>query len=263
MKGFCDKKGFPIAIPWLMNFETHVIIQRYNASMTGLMQYYTEWVNNKSTMKRWIYIMRFSCLKTIAGKYRSTISKIFRKFGTDLRDPSDKTIQYSARICIGKQTYEKIWKLHTEKELRIKCLQQGRLQKISEVFLQREDCIIGEYETNTLNPVVTNDDFLERISWVSLRTQSSFDMPCCLCGDPNDVEMHLLVFTLLGLCLLVFTLWLKTKGQRPKGKNPKLRRAFAFFPRSSFSRLELGREALVFNSPSAREHRRLASQREG
>jgi hypothetical protein len=60
--------------------------------------------------------------------------------------------------------------------------------------------------------------------------------------------------------------WVKTQsfaGQRPKGKNPKLRRAFAFVPRSSFSRLELGREALVFNSPSAREHRRLASQREG
>lgn len=51
-RGFCTAQGKPKEISWLSNMETHIIIQRYNASMSGLMQYYLEWVNRKSSPRK-------------------------------------------------------------------------------------------------------------------------------------------------------------------------------------------------------------------
>jgi len=51
-KGFCDKHGFPSEIPWLTCLEPQIIIERYNATITGLMLYYTEWISFPSQMSR-------------------------------------------------------------------------------------------------------------------------------------------------------------------------------------------------------------------
>jgi len=50
--------------------------------------------------------------------------------------------------------------------------------------------VIGGYDLNPSSPKVTQDKYLEAIHWTSLRTQAAFDMPCCICGYENDVEMH-------------------------------------------------------------------------
>lgn len=55
-RGFCNKKGIPKEIPWLSTAEPQVIIERYNAAMQGLAQYYYGWTHNKSDMNRWLYI---------------------------------------------------------------------------------------------------------------------------------------------------------------------------------------------------------------
>jgi hypothetical protein len=39
-------------------------------------------------------------------------------------------------------------------------------------------------------PRIMDENFLERINWVNLRTQAQFDMPCCLCGCTQDIQMH-------------------------------------------------------------------------
>ncbi len=161
--GFCNKKGTPICMPWIANFETQVIIQRYNASMIGLMQYYAGWVHSISTMRRWIYIMRFSCLKTLARKHKSTISKIFKRFGTDLYEKSTATIQASIEVKIGDVVYEKYWKLLTFSELTNKYHKFTKVKQLKAIFTSREGGEIGEYPLNSSVPVVTHENFLEAI----------------------------------------------------------------------------------------------------
>lgn len=39
-------------------------------------------------------------------------------------------------------------------------------------------------------PKVTDYNFLNRIVWVNLRTHSSFDLPCALCGSSEEINMH-------------------------------------------------------------------------
>jgi retron-type reverse transcriptase len=177
-RGFCDKRGFPTSISWLSTLETHIIIQRFNASMLGFMQYYTEWVHWKSTLSRWIYIMRYSCFKTIAQKYSITISKVFRKFGVNLSQKYTKTIAATATLTVNDVVYEKSWTLYTFEELRMRCLSQRRLPLLSRIFLEREQQgLIGDYELKNSTPTVTHENYLEAITWVSLRTQATFDLP--------------------------------------------------------------------------------------
>jgi len=105
-KGFCEKDGFPREIPWLANLETFIIIERFNASIRGFVQYYAGFIR-KSSLHRWVYILRFSCLKTIARKYRSSINKVFKRFGTNLSSSTDKTIKVTVKVTVNGVTYEK------------------------------------------------------------------------------------------------------------------------------------------------------------
>ncbi len=79
LRGMCDKHGFPREIPWLSTLEPNIIIERFNASILGLAQHYTGFIRNNSALTRWIYIQRYSCLKTLAQKYKCSIKKLFKK----------------------------------------------------------------------------------------------------------------------------------------------------------------------------------------
>jgi retron-type reverse transcriptase len=82
MKGYCDKKGYPIAIPWLAMLDPHIIIERYNSVIRGLSNYYVGMLSNPSQINRWIYILRYSCFKTLCNKYKTSISKLYKKYGS-------------------------------------------------------------------------------------------------------------------------------------------------------------------------------------
>lgn len=189
-KGFCDKKGFPKSIPWLSNLETTVIMERFNASIRGLATYYTEWITRPTDLHRWIYILRFSCLKTVAQKYKSTINKVFIRFGTDRYSAATKTITAQAKITVGSLTYVREWKLDTYIEVVKKNKLSRRRQLLYKVFNERESGKIGEYPLKKDRPTVTHENFVDYITWVSLRTQAPFAMPCCICGSMEQIEMH-------------------------------------------------------------------------
>jgi len=190
VRGFCNYKGFPISVPWLTGLEATVIIERYNATIRGLMMYYTEWISRPRDLGRWIYILRYSCFKTLAHKYKSSISKIMIRFGVDRYSTATKTISAVASIKIGQISFEKGYKLETFAHSRDACLRQKRWFKLNRIFLSREAGEIGNYPLKKERPTVTHENFVDYISWVSLRARAPFDMPCAICGASGDIEMH-------------------------------------------------------------------------
>jgi molybdopterin/thiamine biosynthesis adenylyltransferase len=70
MKGFCTRTEFPREMPGLSCIEPQVIIQRYNAVLLGMANFYIGHLRNRASVHRWIYIVRYSCLKTFAQKYK-------------------------------------------------------------------------------------------------------------------------------------------------------------------------------------------------
>lgn len=68
-------------------------------------------------------------------------------------------------------------------------------KRIKEVFQRYYDVekgeSFGDYPLSEGSiPRVTNDDFLDQISWVSLRTQALMDLPCASCGTFEQVHQH-------------------------------------------------------------------------
>lgn len=194
MKGFCDKKGFPQELPWLSCFEDHVIIERYNSVIRGFAEFYLGSIRNAAAISRWIYIMRYSCFKTLAQKYRTNISGIFKKFGVKLTDKSRKTIQVSVEIMVKDKIMTKDWTLWTYKDLLKVVKAKTRWSRLQDNFWEIEKGKkIGLYPLKVGKlPVITNDKYLEQISWTSLRTQASFSMPCANenCGSIENVQQH-------------------------------------------------------------------------
>jgi group II intron reverse transcriptase/maturase len=79
-KGFCDKKGFPIARGIWLNFDDADIVRSFSAVNRGLLNYY-RFTDNFGNLNRIDYILRYSLAKTLSRKHRTSIGKIFDKYG--------------------------------------------------------------------------------------------------------------------------------------------------------------------------------------
>lgn len=189
MKGYCNKRGFPIHIPQLINLESFSIIERFNAVLSGLINYYAEFIRYpRYYLQRWIYIITFSCLKTLANKYKASISKIIKKYGTR-NIYGEVTIKVIVQNKINNDIYQKAWILKTKKELIENALNLNQFGKIKTVFDQLENNIPVIYnDKDKYN--ISNDNFLDKINWIRARTKASLDMPCSICGATDNIEMH-------------------------------------------------------------------------
>lgn len=65
--------------PFLSKLDDLEILTQYNAEIRGLYNYYC-YAENSTVIQNFAYIMEYSLYKTFANKYKSTMSKIIRKF---------------------------------------------------------------------------------------------------------------------------------------------------------------------------------------
>ncbi|HDR3902026.1 TPA: hypothetical protein QCO88_004654 [Bacillus cereus] len=63
--------------------DTDQIINRFNSINRGIQNYY-RFVDNFAKIGRIQYILKFSLAKTLAKKYRISVSKVFKKFSKDI-----------------------------------------------------------------------------------------------------------------------------------------------------------------------------------
>jgi group II intron reverse transcriptase/maturase len=73
------EKWKPCARPDLLYFPDHVIVRIYNWEIQGLYQYY-KIADNVSVLNDYYYIMKYSLLKTLAGKHNCSVRKIMQKY---------------------------------------------------------------------------------------------------------------------------------------------------------------------------------------
>jgi hypothetical protein len=202
MKGYCDKKGKPITIPWLSCMEPYMIIDKFNAVISGFANFYTEYVYNKRSINRWIYILRYSCIKTLAQKYKTTTRKIFAKYNVQdqkYRHRYGKTIEFKVRIKYkDDQIYEKPYRLITYLEAIQRAINtkiKSKLVLIDKSLQNEKNYItyqryVDLYKKGNNFPKPIDGNYLEKIKWINWRISCSFNMPCCICGALGNTEMH-------------------------------------------------------------------------
>jgi group II intron reverse transcriptase/maturase len=87
------QRGRPERRPGLMNETDHAIISRYGAEYRGIVQYYLL-AGDVWRLSRLHWVMLTSLLKTLAGKYDSSVSKMARRYAASIETP------YGPRKCM-------------------------------------------------------------------------------------------------------------------------------------------------------------------
>ena len=80
------QRGRPERRTGLMNETDHAIISRYGAEYRGIVQYYLL-ANDVWRLSRLRWVMLTSLLKTLAGKYDSSVSKMARRYAATIETP--------------------------------------------------------------------------------------------------------------------------------------------------------------------------------
>jgi len=89
IKAKCSRymaRGKPERRPELMNDEDYAIISRYGSEYRGVVQYYLL-AADVWRLDRLHWVMVTSLLKTLAGKYDSSVSKMARKYAATIQTP--------------------------------------------------------------------------------------------------------------------------------------------------------------------------------
>jgi len=90
-----DGRVKPIHRPALLNLADYEIVKHYNAEIRGICNYYRLAVNYHE-LSYFCYLMEYSCLKTLARKYKSKISKMWNKY----RDGKTWSIPYMTKTGV-------------------------------------------------------------------------------------------------------------------------------------------------------------------
>ena len=72
----------PVCRSGLRNLDDLEILNQYNAEIRGLYNYYRI-AHNATVLNNFLYVMKYSMYKTFAGKYRTSMRKIIRKYTKD------------------------------------------------------------------------------------------------------------------------------------------------------------------------------------
>lgn len=109
-------------------------------------------------------------------------------------DNNSRTVAVTVNQVIKGKTYQTTWCLLTLKELIKSAREINRSSSTEEVatrYWSLEKGIPPTYDPSSGSfATVKDDNFLDRIKMVNLRTSASFDLPCCMCGSSDNINMH-------------------------------------------------------------------------
>jgi hypothetical protein len=150
-RGFCSALGESTTkIAW-MNLDADQIVRMYNSVNRGLQNYY-RFVDNLESVAHIQHLLRFSLARTLAGKYKISVKKVFQRWGRNITitvktegDKPDRQVSFY---------FNSDW------------------QK------QRNAFRVNDAQID-----------LVQTAW-RLRTRSKLGQPCCLCGATGPIVMH-------------------------------------------------------------------------
>ena len=151
VKGFCTTEGHPTTKLGWIHLDADQIVALYSGINRGIQNYY-RFADNFGQLAHIQYILKFSLAKTLAAKYKRSVSQIFKRFGKGL------TITVKAKD--GRRDRHIAFYVNSDWKK------------------QRNGFQIGQAT-------------VDHLQWsVTMRTRSKLGMPCCICKSVQQVEMH-------------------------------------------------------------------------
>lgn len=183
--GFATKTTLePTSKPSITFFNDHEIIEYYNSKLLGIANYFIPVIQYRSQLNRTLYILYYSCIKTLAQKYKTTTKKIFKKYGyTEINtDKQNKTKRIVASYLKITKDDKKITKYITLLNPR-DTLNNSKI--ISKNLRNKPQQISNKY-----NRTIENIWKQYKFNW---RTRFKLDEFCNICGATGEntiLETH-------------------------------------------------------------------------
>lgn len=147
---YATKAGKPTRNARFINHQLSDIINHYRAVERGILNYYSLANNYGNLAARVHFILKYSCVLTIASKMKlKTKKKVFKKYGKDLKILNDK-----GKIITSYPT-----------------LSYKKPRK-------------------TINLKRFEEDFIEKIDTRVNRGRKDLKGPCVVCGSSENIEVH-------------------------------------------------------------------------
>jgi retron-type reverse transcriptase len=181
IKNYLNKDNKILSVGFLTPLEDHQIIQKFNEFIMGLGLFYITEISRPSSLKRWHYILYYSCLKTLSHKHRSSIQKIVSSGYKDISDPNiykkRKPNVFQNRIIRSYTTND-----GTKKYVTLLNYHEMMMKLLT---------IRKKYRNN--NPYTTFNsptiDFL-RLHKNNWRTRFKLESMCAICANTDKLELH-------------------------------------------------------------------------
>nr|NP_066492.1 orf621 [Rhodomonas salina]AAG17763.1 orf621 [Rhodomonas salina] len=89
---FVNEKRQPIQVSRMVDYKPFEIVTQFNLIIRGLFGYYYQSIDQKSRLNRLYYLIKYSCYKTLAARYKSSIRKVISRHGPNM-EIREKKIQ--------------------------------------------------------------------------------------------------------------------------------------------------------------------------
>lgn len=158
-KKFCVGPNLnPVAKSEWTVLDEYEIVLKFQQTFMGLANYY-RWTDGFYALNRVSYILQYSCAKTLSYRQKSSVSKIFKKYGKNME------IRREIKGSSGSKFKQIAFLTHAEVSKKFK-------------------------EDKTLRPKLSeapHDPFKIITYW---RTKFKVYSECCICGRENDIHLH-------------------------------------------------------------------------
>ena len=184
MNKFIGKSEFPKSKHPLTILPAYDIVLYYNSVIRGLIHYYGPAIDKRYYLNYAIYLLTFSCYHTLAQKYRCSISKLLKKYGSPIRifkkaktnNKHEKSIEKSVEIIYKKDNVS---------------------AEFNKTDIRRQIVLQSLYQSpKAIDYILSNETIKDPFSFKFVNWRAGTILTaenCCICGAHESgsfIQMH-------------------------------------------------------------------------
>lgn len=161
------------------------IIERYNYMIRGYLNFYGPMTLYPNDVAQIHYLLKYSCMHTLASKLRTSLRGIIKKFGKDINITWEVNSKHNKNYISSKESVQE--ESGTFETGLITWSESKEI--ISQAIVNSRKRFLAKKPLFNFNLLFENVDDLSNIN-INWRTVHKLTQHCCICGSTSQLEYH-------------------------------------------------------------------------